>query len=184
MCEVLRMSSKHPLLSKRVGTILILALLLAGSVFGFTLASYIKEASLFGQGWVGPKYYAFEVESSNRPEAIAPGESTVYHFTVRNYNDGGTAQVPLKVLIRATFPTALAGTGKVVAVIRTGDQVLGTSETGTLECNGLELSPNTPDTDSYTLTLSWMDADIDLLSGQKGTVIDPLAVSIRVSGYQ
>ena len=184
MYEVLSMSSKYPWLFKRLGALLALALLLAVSLFGITLASYVKEARLFNQGWVGPKYYAFEVESGSGPEALAPGESTVYHFTVRNYNEGGTAQVPLKVLIRATFPTALAGTGRIVAVIRNGDQVLGTSDTGTLECNGLELAGNIQDTDSYSLTLSWLDADLNLLGGQTQDVIEPSAVNVRVSGYQ
>lgn len=178
------MSSKYPWLSKHLGVLLLLALLLAVSIFGVTLASYVKEASLFNQGWVGPKYYAFEVESGSGPEALAPGESTVYHFTVRNYNDGGTAQVPLKVLIHVTFPTTLAGTGRIEAVIRTGDQVLGTSESGILECAGLELAGNTPDTDSYSLTLTWLDADIILLGGQTQDIFEPSSVSVRVSGYQ
>ena len=184
MYEVLSMSSNYPWLSKRLGIQLLLVLLLAVSLFGVTLASYVKEASLFNQGWVGPKYYAFEVESGSGPKALAPGESTVYHFTVRNYNEGGTAQVPLKVLIRATFPTTLAGTGRIVAVIRTGDQVLGTSESGILECSGLELAGNTPDTDSYSLTLSWMDADLNLLGVQTHENFEPSAVNVRVSGYQ
>lgn len=178
------MSNKQPRAGRPLKAVLALALLIAASMLGTTLASYVKEAGLFGSGWVGPKYYAFEVDSGAGRNSLMPGESAVYDFTVKNYNSGGIAQVPLKVLIHVTFPATLAGTGRVLAELRGGDTLLGSSDSGTLECSGIELAANTKDTDSYTLTLTWLDADTALLGGMTENVFDPSAISIRVSGYQ
>ena len=173
-----------PRFSKALTAILALALVLAVSLLGTTLASYVKEAGLFGNGWVGPKYYAFEVESSGDRHALAPGESAAYAFTVKNYNSGGFAQVPLNVLVHATYPSALAGTGRVLAELRQGGTVLGSSDSGTLECPGAVLSANSEDSDSYTLVLTWLDADMALLGSMKDSAFEPQGVNIRVSGYQ
>ena len=178
------MPIKQPRISKPLKVILILALLIAASLLGTTLASYVKEAGLFGGGWVGPKYYAFEVDSSGGQNSLSPGESTVYSFTVKNHNNGGVAQVPLNVLIHVTYPATLAGTGRVQAVLRSGDSLIGSSDSGTLECSGIELAANTKETDSYTLTLTWLDADMALLGGMTESAFNPAAISIRVSGYQ
>jgi hypothetical protein len=178
------MQIKQPRTGRPLKTILVLALLIAASLLGTTLASYVKQAGLFGSGWVGPKYYAFEVDSNGGQNSLSPGGSTVYSFTVKNHNSGGVAQVPLKVLIHATYPATLAGTGRVRAELRSGASLIGSSDNGTLECSGIELAANTKNTDNYTLTLTWLDADIALLGGMTQSVFDPAAISIRVSGYQ
>lgn len=164
--------------------LLVLALIAAAGWSGTALAAYVKQNSLFGSGWVGPKYYAFEVESSATGAKLAPGESADYPFSVKNFNSGGTAQVPLKVLIKADYPASLAGTGKVRADLYSGSTLLKSSETGTLECAGFEMTANIKETHSYTLTLTWLDADISLLSGAEEDGLGTEAVYISVSGYQ
>ena len=164
--------------------LLVLVLLAAAGWSGTALAAYVKQNSLFGSGWVGPKYYAFEVESSVEGVKLAPGESANYPFTVKNFNSGGTAQVPLKVLIEIKYPKALVGTGSVWAELHSGSTLLKRTDTGKLECAGLEMAANIKETHSYTLTLTWLDADISLLSGIEESTLKPGAVSISISGYQ
>ena len=170
--------------SKRVKILLAIALLVIAAWTGTTLAAYVKESALFSNGWVGPKYYAFEVESSFGHTSLAPGESASYPFAVRNYNDGGTAQVPLKVLISLDYPSSLAGTGKLRADLYGGNTLLRSSDTGKLEAAGYDLPANVQETHNYTIKLTWVDADMALLGGIKGQPFDPQAISVRVSGYQ
>ena len=178
------MFDKQPRSGRPLKIILALALLIAVSLLGSTFASYVKQAALFGSGWVGPKYYAFEVDSAGGKNSLSPGESAVYAFTVKNHNPGGVSQVPLKVLIHVKYPTTLADTGRVLAELRHGDALLGSSDNGTLECPGIELAANTQVADSYTLTLTWLDADMAMLGTLTQNAFDPAALSIRVSGYQ
>lgn len=178
------MFDKQPRTGWPLKVILAFVLMIAASLLGTTLASYVKEVGLFGSGRVGPKYYAFEVDSIGGQNSLMPGESAVYAFTVKNHNNGGVAQVPLKVLIHVTYPATLAGTGRVLAELRCGDAMIGSSDSGTLESSGIELAANIEDTDSYTLTLTWLDADMDLLGAMTQSTFDPAAISIRVSGYQ
>ena len=170
--------------SKRLKILLAMTLLVISAWTGTTLATYVKETALFSSGWVGPKYYAFEVESSFGQRSLAPGESASYPFVVRNYNDGGTAQVPLKVLISLDYPQSLAGTGKLRADLYGGNTLLRSSDTGTLEAAGLDLAANVQETHHYMIKLTWVDADMALLGGIKGQPFDPQAISVRVSGYQ
>ena len=170
--------------SKRLKILLAMVLLVISAWTGTTLAAYVKEISLFSSGWVGPKYYAFEVESDFGHTSLAPGESASYPFAVRNYNDGGTAQVPLKVLISLDYPKSLAGTGKLRADLYSGSTLLRSSDTGTLESAGFDLAANVQETHHYTVTLTWVDADMALLGGMTQESFDPQAISIRVSGYQ
>ena len=170
--------------SKRVKILLAIALLVIAAWTGTTLSAYVKESALFSSGWVGPKYYAFEVESSFGHTSLAPGESASYPFVIRNYNHGGTAQVPLKVLINISYPPSLAGTGKLRADLYSGSTLLRSSDTGTLESAGIDLAANVQETHNYTVTLTWVDADMALLGGIKGQPFDPQAISVRVSGYQ
>ena len=170
--------------SKRLKILLAMVLLVISAWTGTTLAAYVKESALFSSGWVGPKYYAFEVESSFGQTSLAPGESTSYAFTVKNYNSGGTAQVPLKVLINISYPPSLAGTGKLRADLYSGSTLLRSSDTGTLESAGIDLAANVQETQNYTIKLTWVDADMALLGGIKGQPFDPQAITVRVSGYQ
>ena len=170
--------------SKRVKILLAIALLIIAALTGTTLDAYVKQTGLFSSGWVGPKYYAFEVDSSAGHTSLAPGESASYPFVVRNYNDGGTAQVPLKVLISLDYPSSLAGTGKLRADLYGGNTLLRSSDTGTLEAAGLDLAANVQETHHYMIKLTWVDADMALLGGIKGQPFDPQAISVRVSGYQ
>ena len=170
--------------SKRLKILLAMTLLVISAWTGTTLAAYVKEISLFSSGWVGPKYYAFEVEPSFGQTSLAPGESVSYPFVVRNYNDGGTAQVPLKVLINVDYPSSLAGTGKLRADLYGGDTLLRSSDTGTLEAAGLDLAANVQETHHYMIKLTWVDADMALLGGKKEEIFTAQAISVRVSGYQ
>ena len=169
---------------KKLKILLALALLVIAAWTGTTLSAYVKESALFSSGWVGPKYYAFEVDSSAGHTSLAPGESTSYAFTVKNYNSGGTAQVPLKVLISLDYPQSLAGTGKLRADLYGGNTLLRSSDTGTLEAAGFDMAANVQETHNYMITLTWVDADMALLGGIKGQPFDPQAISVRVSGYQ
>jgi hypothetical protein len=178
------MLNRRFIVSKPLKIIMALAVIISFSLFGTTLGMYVKEVGLFSSGRVGPRYYAFEVENNSSPQSVAPGESATFAFTVKNYDNGGVAQVPLKVAIAATYPMSLAGTGRVVAELKNGGTVLAVSDNGTLECGGLELSSAVNDTDQYTLSLTWLDADLIILGGMTTAVFDPSQVNIRVSGYQ
>ena len=169
---------------KKLKILLALALLIISAWTGSTFAAYVKDIGLFSSGWVGPKYYAFEVESNFGHTSMAPGESASYVFAVKNYNDGGTAQVPLKVLISLDYPKSLAGTGKLRADLFSGSTLLRSSDTGTLEAAGLDLAANVQETHHYMIKLTWVDADMALLGGIKGQPFDPQAIAVRVSGYQ
>ena len=172
------------IISRPLKVILLLALALSFSMVGVTLGMYVKQVNLFGDGWIGPKYYAFEVQSNAFNQSVTPGSSATYPFTVSNYNNGGVAQIPLNVTFSIMYPTNFGGTGKVNAVLTCGGTVLGSSETGTLDCNGILLPKNEKTTDQYTLTLTWKDIDMALLSDIKSSAFDPSQISIRVSGYQ
>lgn len=170
--------------TRRLRAILLMAVLISASMMGISLAAYSKEVGLFNSGWVGPKYYAFEVEYESQQHKLAPGESTDYVFTVKNHNAGGVAQVPLKVAIAVTYPTDLGGTGTMQAELKHGNASLGTSDNGELACKGRELAANEKDSDQYTLTLTWLDADIDFLGTKKSEVFQPSQIKISVSGFQ
>lgn len=178
------MLSKRFSLTRRVKAVLLMACLLSASVFGLSLAAYAKEVGLFNAGWVGPKYYAFEVDYEPQEHKLAPGESTDYLFTVKNHNAGGEAQVPLKVAIAVTYPTNLGGTGYIQAELKQGETSLGSSDNGTLSCSGRELAANERDSDQYTLTLTWQDADTEFLGSRKSEVFEPSQIKILVSGFQ
>ena len=171
-------------LGKPLKIILMLVVLLVLSMMGAALAAYAKDVTLFSTGWVGPKYYAFEVENELKRQSLAPEERAVYTFTVKNYNDGGTAQVPLKVAILVTCPVDLAQTGKVFAELTYDNSVLGSSDKGKIECSGREMAANVKQSDRYTLTLTWLDADTALLGTMTSAVFEPSNINIRVSGYQ
>ena len=171
-------------ISKPLRVLLGLALLIAVSMAGYTLAAYVKTVNLFQGGWVGPKYFAFEVNGNSESQTVAPGGSASFPFSVSNYNNGGTAQVPLNVSISITYPQSLAGTGAVEAKLTLGGSTLATSTNGTLECNGAALPQNVQTTDKYTLTLTWLNADIAYLGTVKTSTFNPSDIKIRVSGYQ
>ncbi|NLI22524.1 MAG: hypothetical protein GX418_13380 [Clostridiales bacterium] len=169
---------------KPLRMVLVLALILALSMAGVTLGLYVKEVKLFGDGWIGPKYYAFEVDNSVTDQSIAPGQSVEYTFTVSNHNAGGVAQVPIQVSIEATYPTSLADTGNILAQLYRGSDLLAESGSGSLSCAGAVLPENTSTTHSYTLKLTWQNADIVHLGDVKFASFDASQISIRVSGYQ
>lgn len=164
---------------------LTLLAVLAVSVFGFTLATYVKEIHLFDGGWIGPKRYAFEVGSVSGNQSLAPGETAAYTFTVTNANAAGVAQIPLQVSIEIGYPAQLAGTGSIKAQLyRDGALLAATTGTGALAATGATLPANQQTTDTYTLKLTWQDADLAYLSGVKTVAFDPSQLQIRVSGYQ
>ncbi len=167
--------------------LVILALLavLAASMLGVTFSAYVRELNLFGSGWVGPKYFAFEAAAATANQTLAPGASVNYAFTVRNDDGGGVAQVPLHVSIEITYPAQLAGTGAIQAELLRGGAVLASSTgTGTLSAAGATLPAGTATADAYTLRLTWQNADLALLGGMKDTPFDPSSITVRVSGYQ
>lgn len=178
------MSNQSKASSRRLIILLSLALLVASVWVGPTLAAFVRQAKLFDGGWLGPKYYAFEVESSAQTQSIAPGESASYPFRVKNHNAGGAAQVPLNVLIQVSYPPTLAGTGRLKADLYHGGQLLHTSTGGTLECAGMSMIANVNVTNDYTLSLTWQDADLTALGAIANETLPADAISIRVSGYQ
>ncbi len=169
---------------KRLWIVLTLILLIAVSMFGFTLSTYVRQINLFSSGWVGPKYFAFELGNSVSSRDLEPGGSVSYPFTVSNFNDGGTAQVDLDVSITITFPTQLADTGTVRASLSRDGQTLATSESGTLSCAGATLPRNEQTTHTYTLTLTWLDADMTYLSDKTAQTFDASHIGVSVSAYQ
>ena len=159
--------------------------LIAVSMLGFTLSSYVKQLQLFGEGWVGPKYFAFDVDSSAGAQRLAPGETAAYEFSVRNHDGNGVAQVPLHVSIEINYPVQLANTGSIYAeLIHDGSVIASGSGSGTLAATGETLPANSATTDTYTLALTWENADMVYLGDHKDTVFDQSSIDIRVSGYQ
>jgi hypothetical protein len=164
--------------------VLALILLIAVSMAGFTLGAYVRQVKLFNSGWIGPKYFAFEIANSVSHRDLQPGASVSYPFTVTNHNSGGTAQVDLQVTISISYPTSLAGTGTVRATLTSGGQTLATSESGTLEATGTTLPANVQTTGEYTLTLTWLNADLTYLSDKTTQAFDDSQIHVSVSGYQ
>jgi hypothetical protein len=155
------------------------------SMLGITLSSYVKQLQLFGEGWVGPKYFAFEVDSNSSQKSLAPGETVTYDISVSNHDNQGVAQIPLHVSIEIEYPTQLAGTGAILAELYYNGTVLA-SDTGTglLTAVGATMPANTSTTDIYSLKLTWQNADMVLLGDIQSTIFDPSSIDIRVSGYQ
>lgn len=179
------MSPKRSRFRKPLIVVLSFLAVISVSMLGVTLSSYVKQLQLFGEGWVGPKYFAFEVDSSGTQQSLAPGETVTYDFTVSNYDGQGVAQVPLHVSIEIDYPTQLAGTGAILAELYYNGTVLA-SDTGSgfLTAAGSTMPANTATTDTYSLKLTWQNADMVLLGDIQSTLFDPSSINIRVSGYQ
>ena len=179
------MSPKRSKLWKSIMVILGLMAVIAVSMLTVTLSSYVKQLELFGGGWMGPKYFAFDVDSNGSAQDLAPGESVSYDFDVRNFDDNGVTQVPLHVAIEIDYPVQLADTGTIQAdLYQSGSLLASDSGSGTLAATGSSMPANTATTDTYTLTLTWVDSDLVALGEQVSTIFDPSDINIRVSGYQ
>jgi len=177
------MREQKPVISKPFKVVLVLVILLLVSLFGSTLGIYAKEAPV-SQNLIGAKLYAFEISNDVDAQSVEPGGSVTYTFSVRNFNTNGTAEIPLQTYVTIYFPTDLASTGRVLAQLYYGSQLLGSSDTGTLYCAGITLPENVKTTDVYSLTLSWLDADMTLLGDSKWQTFTPSQVHISVAGYQ
>jgi hypothetical protein len=167
--------------------IVILSLLavIAVSMLSVTLSAYVKELQLFNGGWVGPKYFAFNIDSDGSTKSLAPGESVSYNFSVCNFDGSGVAQVPLHVSIEIAYPPQLAGTGVIRAdLYHGGTQLASDTGSGSLAVTGVTLPANSATTDSYTLTLTWLDSDMVFLGDRVNESFDPSTINISVSGYQ
>lgn len=179
------MSPKRNRFRKPLIVVLGFLAVISVSMLGVTLSSYVKQLQLFGDGWVGPKYFAFEVDSSGTQQGLAPGETVTYNFTVSNHDSSGVAQVPLHVSIEIDYPAQLAGTGAILAELYYNGTVLASDAgTGLLTAAGATMPANTATTDTYSLKLTWQNADMVLLGDIQSTIFDPSSISIRVSGYQ
>ncbi len=179
------MSHKHGRVVKGIIVVLSLLTMIAVSMLGVTLSSYVKELQLFGSGWLGPKYFAFELDSDGGTKSLAPGEAVDYDFYVRNYDANGTAQVPLHVSVEITYPAQLAGSGAIKAELyREGSFLASSTGTGSLNVTGNTLPANSATTDHYTLKLTWVDADLTLLGTMVSQTFDSSTINISVSGYQ
>lgn len=158
---------------------------IAVSMLGVTLSAYIKQINLFDGGWIGPKYFAFEIDSDSAAKSLAPGESVDYDFDVRNFNEEGTAQVDLHVSIEIGYPAQLAGTGVIKAdLYHDGALLASDTGSGSLAVTGSTLPGGTDTTDRYTLTLTWQDMDMEYLGEIQSGEFDASDVNISVSAYQ
>ncbi len=179
------MFHKHGRVMKAIIVVLSLLTMIAVTMLGVTLSSYVKELQLFGSGWLGPKYFAFELDSDGGTKSLAPGENTEYDFYVHNFDANGTAQVPLHVSIEITYPPQLAESGAIKAELYRGGSLLASSTgTGSLNVTGNTLPANAATTDHYTLRLTWVDANLAVLGTKVSQTFDPSTISISVSGYQ
>ena len=179
------MSPSKKKILKPVFVVLSLLAVLAVSMLGITLSAYVKEVQLFGSGWLGPKYFAFDIDSNGEARSLAPGGSVDYNFTVRNHDGAGVSQVPLHVSIEISYPEQLAGTGVIQAdLYREGSMLASDTGSGSLAVTGATLPAGTATTDGYTLKLTWLDMDMDLLGEMVDNNFEPSDVNIRVSGYQ
>lgn len=179
------MFPKRNRLLKLVIVVLSLLAVIAVSMLSVTLSAYVKELQLFGGGWVGPKYFAFDIGNDAGTKSLAPGETVSYDFSVSNFDGNGVAQVPLHVSIEIAYPAQLAGTGAIRADLYHGGSLLASDTgSGSLAATGETLPANSATTDSYTLSLTWIDSDMTLLGDKVGETFDPSTISISVSGYQ
>jgi len=170
---------------KALIVILSIVALLAISMLTVTISAYVKELNLFNSGWIGPKYFSFNLESSDSTKKLAPGESAEYRFTVSNNDSSGVSQVPLHVSIEIDYPAQLAGTGSILAELYLDGSVLA-SDTGSgfLAVMGATLPGGEATTDTYTLKLTWLDTDLKALGVMVDEDFEPSDINIRVSGYQ
>ena len=165
--------------------VLSILLVIAVSMLGVTLSSYVKQLSLFNSGWIGPKYFAFNIDSAGDTKSLAPGESVSYDFNVRNYDENGVSQVDLHVAIEIDYPGQLAGTGVIKAeLFHGGDLITSDTGSGTLAAAGSTLPGGSEYADGYTLKLTWLESDMEYLGEIKANEFDVSDVQIRVSGYQ
>jgi len=179
------MSNKFRIFLKPLIVVLSLLAVIAVSMLSVTLSAYVKELQLFGSGWVGPKYFAFDIDSDGSTKNLAPGESVSYDFNVSNFDDSGVAQVPLHVSIEIDYPAQLAGTGSIQADLYHGGSLLASDTgTGSLAATGETLPANSATTDSYTLSLTWIDSDMVMLGDMVNETFDPSTINIKVSAYQ
>ncbi len=179
------MSPNRNKIWKALMVVLSLMAMIAVSMLGVTMSSYVKELQLFGDGWMGPKYFAFDMDSSGDMQDLAPGETVDYDFSVRNFDNNGVTQVPLHVAIEIDYPAQLAGTGVIQSELLQGGSALASDlGNGKLAATGSTMPANTATTDTYTLSLTWLDSDLQLLGDMVSTVFDPSDINIRVSAYQ
>ncbi len=165
--------------------ILSILALIALSMLGLTLSAYVKQVNLFDDGWVGPKYFAFELDGDTATKSLAPGNSVEYRFSVKNYNQDGTAQVDLRVSIEIKFPEKLAGTGTIKAELYHGEDLLASDlGSGTLAATGSTLPGGTQTSDAYTLRLTWQDMDMEYLGTIKLEEFEVSDIEFNVSAYQ
>ena len=104
---------------------------------------------------MGPKYFAFDVDSNGSAQDLAPGESVSYDFDVRNFDDNGVTQVPLHVAIEIDYPRTAWRTRALYRriCIKAASLLASDSGSGTLAATGSSMPANTATTDTYTLTL-------------------------------
>ncbi len=180
----LNMTKQKSAFGKPTKVVFVLALLVIVSLFGGTMGIYSKQLPISGDSQIGPKNFAFEAAASITDQSVEPGGSASYEFTVSNFNGSGTAEVALQTYATVYFPGSLVGTGRVLAQLYYEGALLGSSDTGTLYCSGATLPANEQTTDTYTLTLSWLDADMAVLGDSKWQTITPSQVHINMAGYQ
>lgn len=170
---------------KPIVIILSILAVIAVSMLGMTISAYVKQINLFSGGWVGPKYFAFEIDSSGETKSLAPGESVNYVFNVSNFNEEGAAQVDLHVSIEIEYPAQLAGTGVIKAdLYKDGNLLKSDTGSGALAVTGSTLPGGTQTTDQYILKLTWQDMDMNYLGEIKGNEFDASDINISVSAYQ
>ena len=179
------MSPKRPKIVRFFIATLSLFAVIAVSMLTVTLSAYVKQVQLFGDGWLGPKYFAFDIDSNGETKSLAPGEAISYDFFVRNFDGDGVAQIPLHVAIEIEYPAQLAGTGLIQADLYHDESKLASDAgSGTLAVTGATLPAGSATTDTYTLKLTWVDSDLEYLGDLVSESFDPSTINITVSGYQ
>lgn len=179
------MFPKLKLFRKPLVVLLTLLAIIAASMLSVTLSAYVKTLPFFGDGWVGPKYFAFDIHSDGETKSLAPGESISYDFSVYNHNDNGVAQIPLHISIEIHYPQQLAGAGTIRAeLFREGASLATDTGSGVLAVMGKTLPAGVATTDVYTLTLTWLDTDTAYLTEIRDADFDPSKITISVSAYQ
>ena len=179
------MFPKLKLFHKPLVVLLSLLAIIAVSMLTITVSAYVKTLPFFGDGWVGPKYFSFNIQSNGETKALAPSETISYDFNVYNHNENGVAQIPLHISIEIHYPSQLAGTGTIQAKLFRGGTLLASDDgSGVLAVMGNTLPASVATTDVYTLTLTWLDTDMTYLSEMRDDAFDPSKIVISVSAYQ
>jgi hypothetical protein len=174
-------------MNKKRLLLVILTLAIVTSLSAGTLAVYTTTDTAVS-GSVQVKKFAFTAAGTSGDSTtikLAPTESKDYAFTVSNTDNGATAEVPLNYTVTVNYSGALTAMPGLKAVLKSGSTELINNTSGSFTYTVSNVPAGTARTDSYTLTLIWVNGDNTAQTsageGANGTTTYPMTVSVTAT---